>query len=380
MIHNISFKSCCAALMGVASLGMLCSCGSKPDMAAMMGQGGTPTLAVLTVHQSSSDLDNAYAATIKGQVDVDVRPLVSGFVTKVCVDEGQYVKEGQTLFILDQVTFQAATEQAQAQVNSALTQVNTAQLTADNKKMLFDKNIISDYEYQMAVNQLATAKAQLANAQAALTSAKKNLSYTTVTAPVSGYVGSIANREGTLASPQMQQPLTTISDNRTVYAYFSLTEKDVLELTNGGKSLAQAIAEMPAVKLRLSDGTLYNLPGKIATVSGVIDPATGAASVRARFDNPNGLLRSGSTGQILIPNHLENVIQVPQKATYEVQDKRFVYVLNDSNKTVSTAITVSPVDDGQNYIVTSGLTPGQRVVVEGIGSKVKDNMEVNPKD
>lgn len=340
-----------------------------------------PALGVMTLELGNSDLFNAYAATIKGKVDVDVRPLVSGFVTKVHVDEGQHVNKGQILFTLDQVTYQAAVDQAQAAVNSAKTGVSTAQLTADNKKLLFDKNIISDFEYQVALNQLATAKSQLATAEAMLTSAKKNLSYTEVTAPVSGYVGSIPGREGTLASPSMMAALTTVSDNSEVYAYFSLTEKDILEMTQGQQqSLNAAVNAMPSVQLRLADGTIYPLEGKVATVSGVIDASTGASSVRARFANPDGVLRSGSTGQILIPNRIENVITIPQKATFEVQDRRFVYVLNDSNKTVSTAITVSPLDDGQNFIVTSGLEAGQRIVVDGVGTKVRPGMEVTPID
>ena len=371
------------SLTGIsAAVIALSSCSGKNDQQAAMAamQNQAPELAVMTVEKGSSDLSHSYAATIKGKVDVDVRPLVSGFVTRVLVDEGQYVKKGQLLFTLDQVTFQAAVEQAQAQVNSAQTAVNSAKLTADNKKLLFDKNIISDYEYQLAVNQLATAKSQLATAQAALTSARKNLSYTNVTAPVSGYVGSIPNREGTLASPSMTQPLTTISDNSEVYAYFSLTEKDILELSEGSKSLSAAIAAMPAVQLQLADGTMYPLEGKVATVSGVIDPQTGSASVRARFNNPDGILRSGSTGQIKIPNRAEDIIVIPQRATYEVQDRRFVYVLNDSNKTVPTPITVSPLNDGQTYIVTEGLKPGQRVVVEGIGSSVRPDMVIKPVD
>ena len=367
-----------ASLTGLsAAVALLPGCSGG---GAAMPADQIPELAVMTVESGNSDLSNDYAATIKGKVDVDVRPLVSGFVTKVHVDEGQYVKQGQPLFTLDQVTFQAAVEQAQAAVNSAQTAVSSSQLTADNKKLLFDKNIISEYEYQLALNQLSTAKAQLANAQAALTSARKNLSYTVVTAPVSGYVGSIPGREGTLASPSMAQPLTTVSDNSEVYAYFSLTEKDILELTEGKGSLNAAVNTMPMVKLRLADGSVYPIEGKVATVSGVIDSSTGASSVRARFANPDGVLRSGSTGQIIIPNRMDNVISIPQKATYEVQDRRFVYVLNDSNKTVPTNITVSPLNDGKNFIVTGGLQPGQRVVIEGIGTKVQPGMEIKPVD
>lgn len=372
-----------AALTGfTAAIVGLSSCSGKNDQAAQMAamQNQAPELAVLTLERGTSDLSNAYAATIKGQVDVDVRPLVSGFITRVMCDEGQYVKKGQTLFVLDQVTFQAAVSQAQAAVNSAQTNVNSMKLTADNKKFLFEKNIISNYEYQLALDNLAAAQSQLASAQAALTSAKKNLSYTQVTAPVSGYIGTIPNREGTLASPQMAQPLTTISDNAEVYAYFSLTEKDILALTGQGRSLAQAIADMPPVELRLSDGSIYPLKGKVATVSGVIDRTTGAASVRARFANPDGVLRSGSTGQILIPHIEKDALMIPQRATYEVQDRRFVYVLNDSNKTVPVAITVSPLDDGQSYVVTSGLNVGDRVVVEGVGSKVRPDMVIKPVD
>ena len=347
----------------------------------MAGAGAAPQIGVMTVEQGASNLNSAYSATIKGKTDIEVRPLVSGFITKVHVDEGQRVSKGQTLFTLDQVQYQAAVEQAQAAVASAKTALESAKLTAANKQRLFDKNIISEYENQLAKNQLAQAEASLSQAQAALVTARKNLSYTVVTAPSDGFVGSIPNREGSLASPSMVTPLTTVSDNSDVYAYFSLNEKDILEMTDGGKiALNTAIAQMPAVQLQLSDGTIYPEAGKVATVSGVIDNSTGAANVRARFKNINGMLRSGSTGMILIPNHKENVILVPQKATFEVQDRRFVYVVNDSNKTVSTAITVAPENDGKQFIVTGGLEPGQRVVVEGVGTKVRDNMEIAPVD
>ena len=179
----------------------------------------------------------------------------------------------------------------------------------------------------------------------------------------------------------MVQPLTTVSDNSDIYAYFSINEKDLLEMTdNGTKSIAQAIAEMPAVQLRLSDGSTYPEAGKVATVSGVIDQSTGAANVRARFKNTNGMLRSGSTGQIIVPVVKDNVIIIPQKATYEIQNLRFVYVVNDSNKTVSTPINVDALNDGKNFVVTSGLQPGQRIVVEGVGNKVKPDMQIKPVD
>lgn len=366
-----------AAIGATATIFGLTSCGEKTQQMGDM----TPEIATLTLAEGSSDLASNYAATIKGKTDIEVRPLVSGFITKVHVDEGQRVSKGQTLFTLDQVQYQAAVDQALAQVNAAQTAVESARLTADNKQRLFDKNIISEYENQLAKNQLAQAEAQLSQANAALTTARKNLSYTVVTAPSDGFVGSIPNREGSLASPSMMPALTTVSDNSDIYAYFSLNEKDILRLTKeGSKSLNEAINELPEVQLQLSDGTIYPEPGKVATVSGVIDSSTGAANVRARFKNTNGMLRSGSTGRILIPNRMDNVILVPQRATFEIQDRRFVYVVNDSNKTIATPIQVAPVNDGQQFIVTSGLTAGQRIVVEGVGTKVKDNMPIKPVD
>lgn len=369
------FKSMSVGLAAAGAAIALGSCGGEQQAPAKQ----VPQVAVMTVQTGSSDLSTSYPAIIKGKTDIDIRPQVTGFITKVHVDEGQHVRKGQVLFTLDQVQYQAAVDQAVAAVNAARTAVTTAQITADNKRRLLDKNIISEYDWQIADNQLQQAKAQLSQAQAGLTSAKKNLAYTVVTAPSDGVVGSIPNREGSLASPSSAQPLTTVSDNSEVYAYFSLTEKDILEMTdNGTKNLDAAVRSMPAVRLTLADGTVYPIEGKVATVSGVIDNTTGSASVRALFDNPSGMLRSGNTGQVSIPVNTEAAIVVPQKATYEVQDLKYVFTLNDSNKTVATPIQVLPQNDGKNYVVTSGLNAGDRVVVEGIGTVVRADMPVNP--
>ncbi len=344
-------------------------------------QAPAPEIATMTVSQGSTRIDNTYPATIKGKTDIDIRPQVTGFITKVHVDEGQQVRKGQVLFTLDQVQYQAAVDQARASVNVAQTAVSTAQLTADNKKKLLDKNIISEYEWQMADNSLQQAKAQLAQANAALVTAQKNLAYTTVTAPSDGVIGSIPNREGSLASPSSAVPLTTVSDNSQVYAYFSLTERDVLNLVgNGERTLNAAIASMPEVELRMADGSLYGQKGKVATVSGVIGAGTGASNVRALFANPSGVLRSGSTGSIVIPTVTDSVMTIPQKATYELQDRRYVYVVNDSNKVVSTYVTVTDMNDGLNFVVNSGLKPGDRIAVEGVGTTVKDGIVIRPKE
>jgi membrane fusion protein (multidrug efflux system) len=359
-----------------AAVMMLSSCGSGQQQ-----QAPAPQIGTMTVAYGSANLEDSYPATIKGRTDIAIRPQVTGFITKVHVDEGQRVHKGQALFTLDQVQYEAAVESAKAAVNVANAAVSTAQLTADNKKMLYGKNIISEYEWQMAENSLAQAKAQLAQAEAGLVNAKKNLAYTVVTAPCEGVVGSIPNREGSLASPSSTQALTTISDNSEVYAYFSLNEKDILSLTdNGATTLDKAIKDMPAVQLKLADGTIYGESGKIATISGVIDNTTGAANVRALFRNTNGMLRSGSTGTILIPHQADSVIMIPQKATFEIQNLRYVYMVNDSNKTVSTRIEIMSQNDGKNFVVTSGLNAGDRIAVEGVGVSLKDGMTITPKD
>ena len=339
-----------------------------------------PAVSVMTVEPANAVYESSYPVTLKGKTDIDIRPQVSGFITKVCVDEGQHVRKGQPLFIIDQVQFQAAVDQALANVNSAKSAVSTAEITEQNKRMHLDKNIISQSEWQTAANQLAQAKATLAQANAALVSARKNLAYTTVTAPSDGVVGVIPNREGSLASPSSAQPLTTISDNSEVYAYFSLTENDLLDLSNGGTtSIDAGIKNLPEVELELANGTRYPLKGKVATVSGLVDNATGASSARALFPNPSGMLRSGNTGRLIMPHVADSALVIPQKATYELQDLRYVYALNDSNVAVPVQITVLPYNDGKTFVVTSGLNGGERIVTEGVGTTVRNGTAVTPK-
>ena len=366
-----------AGIFGIGCC-LLSSCGGK-SASAGAASAHAPEIAVITVEPTDAEFQSSYPATIKGKTDIAIRPQVTGFITAVHVDEGQRVHQGQPLFTIDQVQFQAAVDQAEANVNSARSAVSTAEITEQNKKHLLEKNIISNTEWQLAANQLAQARAALAQAEAALVTARKNLSYTVVKAPSEGVVGTIPNREGSLASPTSAQPLTTISDNSQVYAYFSMSERDLLELTDGGASVNERIGALPAVKLQLADGSIYPVEGRVATLSGMIDNTTGAASARALFDNPGGRLRSGNTGQVLIPRSNHGVLTVPQRATYEVQDLRYVYVLNDSNAAVSKQITVEPYSDGQTFVVTSGLNPGDRVVVEGVGTVVRPGIVVIPK-
>lgn len=366
------------AIVALSAISMLSSCGGKGDAAAMRGQSAAPALAVETITPGTIELESLYPATIKGKTDIDVRPMISGNITAVHVDEGAHVRKGQVLFTIDQVPYLAAVEQAQASVNVARTAVETAQISVNSNRALRAKNIISEHAMQISENQLAQAKAQLAQAEAGLTNARKNLSYTSVTAPSSGVVGSIPLRVGALASPS-GQPLTTVSDNSEVYAYFSLTERQILDLTNGGEtSLNAAIAKMPAVRLKLANGSIYPQEGKVATVSGVIDASTGASTVRALFGNANGVLRSGSTGSIIIPEVYTDAIIIPQSATSELQGNRYAYVVDANNTLHQTPIEVLPNQDGKNFVVTSGLKPGDVIVTQGVGTVARDGVTIQP--
>ncbi|MBD9179842.1 MAG: efflux RND transporter periplasmic adaptor subunit, partial [Odoribacter splanchnicus] len=326
-------------------------------------QQGVPDYAVITVEATPATLNSSYPATIRGRQDVEIRPNVSGFITKLCVDEGAVVKKGQTLFLIDPVQFEAAVNVARATVNVAEANVSTAKLTAENKRELAKKNIISEYDLQMAENTLASQEAALAQARAQLINAEKNLSYTEVTSPSDGVVGTFPYRVGSLVSPSSATPLTTVSDISEMYVYFSMNEKQILDMIRQADgSTSGVLSGLPEVELQLADGTIYPEKGKISTLSGVIDQTTGSASIRATFKNPGQLLRSGGSGNIMIPVENEAAIIIPQKATYELQDKKFVFVVTDSSTVVSTEIKVLPQTNGQQYVVSSGLKPGDRIV------------------
>lgn len=343
-------------------------------------QGGMPalSLAVMTVEPTSQELNSAYPATIKGQQDIEIRARVSGYITKLCVDEGAVVHKGQPLFLIDAVPYQKAVQAAEAAVEVAKANVATTQLTVDSKTELHAQNIISDYDLQTAKNSLASAKAALAQAEAQLASARNDLSYTTITSPSDGVVGTIPFREGSLVGTTTQEPLTVVSDINKMFVYFSMNEKQLLALTRQKDgSVNSMIGAMPEVQLQLADGTMYPAKGKIETLSGVIDLSTGAVQMRATFPNAQRLLRSGGTGTVLIPSVLDSALLIPQSVTYEVQDKKFVYVLGDSSKVKNTEITVFPLDNGKQYVVTSGLKPGEQVVVEGVAT-LRDGMPIQP--
>lgn len=336
---------------------------------------GDNEFAVRTIGSQSAATQITYPATIRGIQDVEVRPKVSGFITKVYVHEGQTVGAGQVMFTIDSETYQAAVRQTQAALNTARAQANTAKLTYENNQSLYEQKIIGEYELSTAKNSYATAQALVAQAQAALASARETLGWCTVKSPAAGVVGSLPYKVGTLVSAS--NVLTTVSNISTMEVFFSMSEGEILEMTRASGSSAAAISAMPAVKLQLADGTVYGHPGKVVKISGVIDAATGAYSVIAHFANPEKLLKSGGAGRIIVPNVRSSAIVIPQEATSEVQDKVFVYLVGKDNKVKYTEIKVNAQNDGKNYIVASGLSVGDRIVTKGI-TKLSDGMEIKP--
>ncbi len=352
-------------LMFAAVAATLVSCG---------GGGGRPTFGdnefpVTTAGTSSADMQSTYPAAIKGVQDVEIRPKAQGFLTQINVKEGQTVSAGQVLFVIDNETYQAQVRQAQAAVNAAQQQVNTAKLTYDNSKQLHEKRVIGDYELQTSQNTYESAQAQLAQAQAALSSAKEALSYCYVKSPAAGVVGTLPFKKGALVSGS--NVLTTVSNISSMEAYFSVTEKEAMVISQ------QGLSSLPPVKLQLADGSIYGSEGTITKMSGVIDAATGSVQLIASFANPEKLLKSGATGTIIIPRVSSNVVIVPLSCVSEVQNKKFVYTLGKDNKVKYTEIQVDPHNDGNNYVVTGGLKAGDKYVTNGI-TKLNDGMEIVP--
>ena len=352
-------------LLFAAVAATLVSCG---------GGGGRPTFGdneypVTTVGTSSADMQTTYPASIKGVQDVEIRPKTSGFLTQINVKEGQAVSAGQVLFVIDNETFQAQVRQAQAAVNTAQQGVNTAQLTYDNAKQLHANKVVGDYELQTSQNSYESAKAQLAQAQAVLANAKEALSYCYVKSPAAGVVGTLPYKRGSLVSGS--NVLTTVANVSSMEVYFSVTEKEAMVISQAG------LGQIPAVKLQLADGSIYAHEGKVTKMSGVIDAATGSVQLIAAFANPEKLLKSGATGNIIIPRVSSDAIIIPQSCVSEVQNKKFVYLLGEGNKVKYTEIKVDPQDDGINYIVTDGLKAGDKYVTNGI-TKLNDGMEIVP--
>lgn len=339
----------------------LASCKQQAGNAGM-----TPSYTTMQVAEADRELTTSYSATIRGRQDIDILPQVSGTIERLCVSEGQKVRRGQLLFVIDQVPYKAALKTALANVEVAKAALATAELNYNSNKELHAQKVVSDFTLQTAYNNYLTAKAQLAQAEAQEVNARNSLSYTEVKSPSDGVVGALPFRAGALVSPSMPQPLTTVSDNSDMYVYFSMTENQLLALSRQYGDMDEAVKNMPEVQLQLNDGSVYSVNGRIESISGVIDRQTGTVVTRAVFPNASRLLHSGASGSVLVPTVYKQCIVIPQGATVQMQDKILVYKVVDG-KAVSALVSVAPISDGREYIVLDGLKPGEEIVAEGAG-------------
>lgn len=358
------------------------SCGS-PGQSQNSEQQQAQSYPVLDLQPRSIELTSSYPASLEGAQTIEIRPRVQGYITEMHVDEGDWVNKDEVLFSLNSEEFEQEVRSAKANVQAAKAGVSTAEDEVSRLQNLVDKEIISDYELQSAKNALKSEKAALAQAQARLVNAQVNMEYTKVKSPASGIIGTIPYRIGSLVSSTVSQPLTVVSDISEVYAYFSMSERELLEMSQsisgeeGDKTIQQRISNMPNVNLILADNTKYAQQGTLKLASGLINKETGSASFRAAFPNPREILRSGGSANVEIPFQQDSVIVIPKKSTYEVQDKRFIYTLGENNQAQSTEVSVLSLSTKQLFVVDEGLSPNDKIIISGTG-QLEDGAEINP--
>lgn len=357
------------------------SCSNKQQSGAQAGGAAqVKEYPVIAVNQQSTTLFKDYPTKLEGQQTVEIRSKIAGYIDQILVDEGAFVKKGQVLFRLNANDIQATVRSAEAQVKVAESEINSAKINLEKTKPLVEKNIISNFDLESVESVLRSKEAQLAQANANLQNVKANLQYTLITSPAEGTIGTFPFRVGSLVSSSTTEPLTTVSNTLNMYAYFSLNEKEFLTITNGleGKDLQEKFKKLPDVSLILADNSVYKLPGRIETASGLVDYQTGAVTTRASFPNKEGLILSGASGLVRIPQYVDSVIIIPQKTTYELQGKHFVYLVGADNKVRNTEIGVLSGNLKDSYVVTSGLKVGDQIVYEGLAS-LRNETEIKPK-
>jgi membrane fusion protein, multidrug efflux system len=334
---------------------------------------------VLTLTPRKAYINIDFPATIQGQQIVEIRPKIDGYVDAVYVQEGAAVKKGQLLFRLSNPQYEQEEITAAASIKSAEADVDAAKMQVAKVKPLVEKEIISKYELESAQYTLKAKEASLAQAKATLVNAQTNVGYTILRSPANGVIGTIPYKIGALITSSTTAPLTTLSNIDNVFAYYSLNEKQLLQYfaTTVGATIQQKINNMGEATLILADGSVYKQKGKVEMASGLISTETGTATFKALFSNPSGIIRSGASATVRVPTVIDSALVIPQSATYELQDKRLIYILGKDNRISSTAITAMPSDNGRYFIVTGGLKPNDTVVLEGLIG-LKDSTQIVP--
>ncbi|ATC35211.1 efflux RND transporter periplasmic adaptor subunit [Elizabethkingia anophelis] len=359
-------------ILAIAAAMFLSSCGqSSPGSAA--GELPAPETDFVTLIQGTGDTQKEYPSNIEGIVNVDVKPQVTGYLQAVLVKEGQYVQKGQPLFRIMPDVYNEQVKNSDAGLKSALAAQATARLEVEKLRPLVDGKVVSDMQLKTAQANYNAATAQVEQAKAALGSSKINANFTLIKAPVSGYIGRIPNRTGTLVSPTDTTALTTLSDISTVQVYFSISEANYITYSKEGIFSGDS----GNIQLILADGSVYNQKGRVEAGSGNIDKATGSITMKAIFPNPDKLLRSGGAGKIVIGRTVDNIVQLPITSVKDIQDKFFVFKLADSSKVAMVPIQI----DGKTkdtYYVKSGVKAGDKIAVNRI-DMLQDGMKVQQK-
>jgi len=352
-------------------------CGSS---AAGGGYGAMPPpqLPVVSVITAPVTTYKEFTSSLEGQVNVDIRPQVPGYLDKIYVEEGAYVKKGQLLFKINDHVYNEQLANTQASLLASQANMLKAKIEVDRLTPLVENNVIADVQLKTAKSEYDAAKASADQAKAMVNGAQINVGYTSITAPADGYIGRIPYKTGSLVGSGEALPLTVLSDVSQMYAYFSMSEPDFIAFQNQfpGTTIEEKIKSVPDVELLLADNTIYKEKGKINIVEGQFDKTTGAISFRATFPNPGGILRTGNTGKIRIPKLYNSAVMVPQNATFEIQDKVFVFLLQDSNKVLSKPFTFSGKTTNY-YMVDKGVNAGDKIVYSGLGN-LKDGMVIVP--
>jgi len=335
----------------------------------------------ITVEKSDIELPYKFSARMKGSNDVTITPQVSGQLMKICVAEGQQVNKGQTLFIIDSRNAQLDLEAAQANLQAALAQENSAKLEYESNKNLFEKKIVSSYMLNNSENAYKQAQAAVAQARSAVNRAKVDLGFCTITAPVSGVIGGIPVRSGDQVSPMTE--LTMVSGNTTMYAEFSVTEAIVEAMVQEGikaDELKNYIASLPEATFVMKNGTEYPHKGRVISLTGVVNDATGSLTAKVSFPNPDGHLYSGIQGTIVMPFAEKGVIVIPQFAVVRLQDRAQVYKVQSDSTATAVEVTTQDTGNGKDFIVTSGLNVGDQIVTTGANNVAEGQKVLFPEE
>ncbi|WP_294291316.1 efflux RND transporter periplasmic adaptor subunit [uncultured Chryseobacterium sp.] len=356
----------------------LMSCGGSKDQ-DRTEQAEPVQAEIMTLHPEDGVVEQAFPASLQGKDNVQLRPQISGYIDKIYVDEGAYVRAGQPVFRINANVYREQRNTALAALGMAKSQLASAKLELDKYKVLTDNKVVADFQYRKAKTNYDNALAAVKQQQALVASADLNVGFSIVKAPVSGYIGRIPNRIGALVGPNDAQALTTLSQVSEIYVYFSLPEKEILNInaTRPGKTLIEKLKDFQDITLLLADGKPYSHAGKIDMMDGQFDQNTGSVSLRASFPNPEGLLRTGNTGRIVLKTIQQNVYKIPLLATYEVQDKIFVGLVNRQNKVIRKALK-DFTRSGNFYLMKSGFAPGDRIVANELAS-IPENSVITPK-